>query len=90
MSIMEIVLWFAFLVLSIMIWFRKPNSTIHYSTVPQVIDVKVEKIKDILYLWDMKSEEFLAQGKSIEEAAAVLKERFPDTRFRVVEEVNEQ
>ncbi|NBP15796.1 hypothetical protein EBU95_15640 [bacterium] len=90
MSIMELVLWLAFLVLSIILWVRKPNNTIHYSTVPQVIDVRIEKIKDTLYLWDMKSEEFLAQGSSIEEAAAVLKQRFPDTRFRVVGEVNEQ
>ena len=45
------------------------------------IHVKMEVIDDIIYLWDSSTGDFLAQGKTLDDAIEVLKIRFPDTQF---------
>jgi hypothetical protein len=49
------------------------NSIIH--------DVKIEKQDDMEYWFDKDSDQFLGQGKSVEEIASVLKSRFPEHVF---------
>jgi hypothetical protein len=49
------------------------NSIIH--------EVKTEQQGDMEYWYDKESEEFLGQGKSIDEIANVLKARFPEHVF---------
>lgn len=48
----------------------------------EVIVFKIEKINDIYYLWNKDSEDFLAQGPTVEEALNIMVERFPDKIFR--------
>lgn len=43
--------------------------------------VNVEKHGDMTYWFDGKTDQFLAQGKSTEELAAILKSRFPNHIF---------
>jgi len=54
----------------------------HPYTSRDVITFKVEKINDIYYLWDKDSEDFLAQGATVEKAIEVMIERYPDKVFR--------
>jgi hypothetical protein len=46
-----------------------------------VVVVKLEKVEDIFFVYDDKTNEFMAQGKSHEELAKTLKTRFPNKRF---------
>jgi hypothetical protein len=43
--------------------------------------VKVEKIGDMEYWFDFHSDQFLAQGKTVNEIVEVLKSRFPEHVF---------
>lgn len=71
--------------------FFRPRIKINYTSIPSVISVKQEVINDMIYFWDHNNDEFLAQGKTLDEVSRVLKIRFPDTKFVIVEEVdNEQ
>lgn len=47
-----------------------------------IIFFKIEEINGIFYLWNKDSEDFLAQGATVEEAFNVMVERFPDKVFR--------
>jgi len=51
-------------------------------TKTEIIVVKIEEINGIYYLWDKDSEDFLAQGPTVEEALKIMVERFPDKVFR--------
>lgn len=48
--------------------------------------VKIEKRGDIEYWYDEHSEQFLGQGKTLEEVVSVLKSRFPDHVFLIEEQ----
>lgn len=63
-------------------FFRKeqPNFEIHHRP-QQAKRIKIEIINDIVYLWDYNSDDFLAQGKSLDDAIDVLKIRFPGEKF---------
>lgn len=91
MSYLEAFLFGLAIALTLKLIFFKPRISIEYNRVPTVIGVKQEVIKDTIYLWNYNSDEFLAQGKTLEEAAQILKIRFPDTKFLIMEEEqNEQ
>lgn len=47
----------------------------------EIRNIKIEVINETIYLWDASSEDFLAQGKTLEDAIDVLKIRFPDVKF---------
>ena len=51
-------------------------------TKTEIIVVKIEEINGIYYLWNKDSEDFLAQGATVEEAFNIMVERFPDKVFR--------
>jgi hypothetical protein len=44
----------------------------------KTIQVKIEKIEDTFYLYDTKTDKFIAQGKSKEEIAEYLQKYYPD------------
>ena len=46
-------------------------------------DVKVEKIGDVEYWFDSQSDQFLGQGKTIDDIIAHVKSRFPDHIFLI-------
>ena len=48
--------------------------------------VKTEKHQDMLYWFDNETNEFIAQGKTVEEIASVLKQRWRDHVFFIDEE----
>jgi len=48
--------------------------------------VKIEKRGDIEYWYDEHSQQFLGQGKTLEEVVSVLKARFPDHVFLLEEQ----
>jgi hypothetical protein len=91
LSIGEIVLWaIAFWILSqvllgIVDGWRLVELRERLGVLKQLNDiihqVKVEKHNDVEYWFDRDSEEFLGQGKTIEEVIAHLKARFPDHIF---------
>ena len=43
--------------------------------------VKVEQHGDVYYWWDNESDEFIAQGKTLEDIVEVVKKRFPQHYF---------
>lgn len=45
--------------------------------------VKVEKIGDVEYWFDSESDQFLGQGKTVDEIIAHVKSRFPDHIFLI-------
>jgi len=51
-------------------------------TKAEIIVFKIEEINGIYYLWNKDSEDFLAQGPTVEEALKIMVERFPDKVFR--------
>jgi len=44
--------------------------------------IRVERHGDAIYLYAKDTEEFLAQGSTLQEALAVVEKRFPDQNFR--------
>lgn len=50
------------------------------------IIVVVERIENQIFLWDKESNEFVAQGKDIEEALDKAVERFKDTVIKIRQE----
>lgn len=68
---------------------RKPDST-NYDLEQKILDlqekihqVKVEKHQDMLYWFDEDDDEFLGQGKDIQDIIHVLKSRFSEHIFLV-------
>jgi hypothetical protein len=52
------------------------------SSVDKMIrDIKVERVGDLCYWFDKENDQFIAQGKTIDEIATVLKQRFPKKIF---------
>jgi len=86
MSIFEIILG-AFLVWAIIIRLRGNShqnkiKISHPLIETNIVFYKVEKINNTFYLWNKDTDDFLAQGSTMEEAAKVLVERFPNTIFK--------
>lgn len=48
-----------------------------------IVDIKVEQIGTQIYLWDKANDDFLAQGKNIEEALDRCHERYPNKKFNI-------
>lgn len=86
MSIFEIILG-AFLIWAILAKLRGNSDNrirvSHPIVSVQKITLKVEKIDGIFYLWNKDTDDFLAQGKTVEEATNILVERFPNTIFNI-------
>lgn len=55
----------------------------------QMITIRIEEEPGQVYLWNHESDEFLAQGKDLEEALNRCVERFPTTQFKVLKQDNE-
>lgn len=53
--------------------------------IDSLIRVKVEKVDGILFVYNEKTNEFMAQGKNEEELADILKKRYPGKRFAAAE-----
>ncbi len=50
-----------------------------------MIRVKVEKVGDIMYVYNESTDEFMAQGRNEIELAEILKTRYPGKRFSASE-----
>lgn len=59
---------------------ERPNFEIQRRPEPSK-RIKIEIINGIVYLWDYNNKDFLAQGKTLDDAISVLKIRFPDGKF---------
>lgn len=45
-------------------------------------DIKVERVGDCIYLWADDNGEFLAQAQTLQEALAIVEQRFPNQQFK--------
>lgn len=81
MSTLDIVL-LVFTILVLIYRYRTEKRTLEVieKTESNVL-VKVEVINNYIYLWDEISSDFLAQGKTLDDAIKVLELRFPNTKF---------
>lgn len=53
--------------------------------VESLIRVKLEKVGDNVFVYNEKTNEFMAQGKNEEEIGEILKSRYPGKRFAAAE-----
>jgi len=86
MSILEILLG-AVLIWAIIANIRGdyPSSRMKVSrpvSISEIVFIKIEKIDDNYYLWNKDTEDFLAQGPTIEKALQALMMRYPNTTFK--------
>jgi hypothetical protein len=51
-----------------------------------VVRIRIERTNDMLYIYNMETNEFMAQGKTRNLVERNLKERFPDTVFAATDE----
>ena len=51
-----------------------------------VVRIKIERTNDMIYIYNMETNEFMAQGKTRSLVERNLKERFPDTVFAATDE----
>jgi hypothetical protein len=54
----------------------------HVHTDKDIIVFKIEEINGVYYLWDKDSDDFLAQGTTIEKAIDVMMDRYPNKIFK--------
>lgn len=89
MDLIDIAIW-AFIVFSILQVVKVIISYVAYKDVEVAVkehlnkiihEVKVEKHQGIEYWFDNETDQFLGQGKTVEEIANSLKSRFPDHIF---------
>ena len=52
----------------------------------KIIPSRIERVNGMLYLYNKETEEFLGQGKDMQELNDVVKARFPDKLFNVPRE----
>ncbi len=62
------------------------NNRIRYTQVKQKMLLKVEEEPNQVYLWNNITDDFVAQGKDINEAVSRAIERFPNTTFYIKED----
>lgn len=58
--------------------------------IDNMIPITIERHKDIYYVYDEQTKEFMAQGTSKQEVEKALHARYPDKRFACKHEVLEQ
>jgi hypothetical protein len=51
-----------------------------------LVKVKLEKVQDVIYVYNEETSEFMAQGKDNESISVILKDRFPGKRFAADED----
>lgn len=51
-----------------------------------VVRIRIERTDDMLYIYNMETNEFMAQGKTRNVIERNLRERFPDTVFAATDE----
>jgi hypothetical protein len=51
-----------------------------------IIEVKIEKIGDVMYAYTVDEDQFMAQGSTIEQLFQALQERYKEIRFVVREQ----
>lgn len=54
-------------------------------SVPTPRKIRIEKVKEVFYIYDMDTDEFLAQGETREVLEKNLAERFPNNFFAATE-----
>jgi hypothetical protein len=59
----------------------KEESKLETLKVEESRSVKVEKVGNQLYLYDEKTDDFLAQGSTLEEALEQIEKRFPGKKY---------
>jgi hypothetical protein len=73
----------------ILLYFIRTNSAdqnqLRYTQVKQKMILKVEEIPNHVYLWNDNTEDFVAQGKDMDEAISKAKKRFPNITFYIKE-----
>ncbi len=62
--------------------YKKAKAEMDDEESPITTEVKVEKMGNQFYLFTKDTDEFLAQGHSLEEALEAIKKRFPDRNFK--------
>lgn len=85
MTILDIFLFVLF-VWSVYNLYSNRQINLQTHAVQYVIPVKVQHEKDQVYIWNASTEEFIAQGKDINEAMEKCHLRFPNQQFEVIEE----
>mgnify|MGYP003350554273 FL=1 len=51
----------------------------------KIVPSRIERVNGMLYLYNKETEEFLGQGKDMQELNDVVKARFPDKLFNVAQ-----
>jgi len=51
-----------------------------------VIRIRIEHVNSMLYIYNMETNEFMAQGKTRQQLEKNLSDRFPDTKFAATAE----
>jgi hypothetical protein len=51
-----------------------------------VVRIRIEQVNGMLYIYNMETNEFMAQGKTRQQLEQNLKDRFPDTKFAATAE----
>lgn len=85
MTILDI---FLFVLFAWSVYNLYSNRQINLQThaVHSVMPVKIQHENDQVYIWNASTEEFIAQGKDINEAMEKCLLRFPNQQFEVKEE----
>lgn len=92
--VVEILFWYFVISVIFNLLFRKNSKTAELQKQIEELKsyvhfVNLEEHNNVLYWFDKETDEFLAQGKTIAEAAAVLKSRFPNHVFFVSDKGND-
>ena len=58
----------------------------HEDITSNFIKIKIERHNDMLYVYDLETKQFMAQGKSEEELTKALNEKYPGKRFAATEQ----
>ena len=74
-------------------WFREFVATIKIKQLIEsaelsadVVRIRLERMNGMIYIYNMETNEFMAQGKTRNVVERNLKERFPDTVFAATDE----
>ena len=68
---------------------RTRNVNIQLSNLEQSVRIRIQQEETQLYIWNAITEEFISQGKDLDEAMEKAILRFPNTTFVLEEKNNE-
>lgn len=68
---------------------RTRNVNIQLSNLEQSVQIRIQQEETQLYIWNAITEEFISQGKDLDEAMEKAILRFPNTTFVIEEKNNE-